>query len=204
MNFMIDKLDWEKMSGLLPVIIQHAETADVLMLGYMNQAALQTTLQTREVTFYSRSKKRLWTKGELSGNKLLLVDIFSDCDQDTLLITATSKGPTCHQGAWTCFGDAPCTDWQFIKSLTNIIQLRTQSDPDKSYTAKLIQQGLHRVAQKVGEESIEVVLASVSESEQAFCEEMADLIFHLLILLQVKNQSLANVVYVLKKRRECG
>jgi phosphoribosyl-ATP pyrophosphohydrolase/phosphoribosyl-AMP cyclohydrolase len=197
---MLNKLDWEKMNGLLPVIIQDAKTLAVLMLGYMNQEALQQTLETKWVTFYSRSKNRLWVKGETSGNKLQLIDITPDCDNDTLLIHATPTGVVCHQGTTTCFGESPTMPTDFIHQLEMVIAKRKQQRPQNSYTTTLFEAGLSRITQKVGEEAIEVVLAAIEKNDEEFCGEVADLIFHLLVLLNQRDLQFSNIIDVMKKR----
>lgn len=199
-EFNIEILAWEKMQGLLPVIVQHAKTSAVLMLGYMNKEALETTLATNYLTFYSRSKKRLWQKGETSGNKLKLIKIIPDCDQDTLLIIAEPLGPVCHQGTATCFGASPETDWQFIRDLEILIQERELLKPKDSYTTQLFDSGIDKIAQKVGEEAVEVVIAAIKQSDQAVCNEAADLLFHLLVLLRARKMEIADVINVLKTR----
>ncbi len=199
----IKNLAWEKMDGLLPAIVQDAKTNAVLMLGYMNQEALQKTIDTKWVTFFSRSKNQLWVKGETSGNKLKLVTIKPDCDQDTLLITVDPIGPTCHKGSTTCFGDvdqSTQTDWQFLQSLETTIAERQQSASEKSYTAKLFAAGVSRIAQKVGEEGVEVAMAAIEKDADGLCNEIADLWFHVLILLRARDLSMSHVVAVLKHR----
>jgi len=193
-------LAWEKMGGLIPAIVQDAQTSAVLMLGYMNQAALQQTLETQWVTFYSRSKQRLWVKGEESGHQLRLVDIVSDCDQDALLVLANPTGPVCHTGDATCFAKARPTDWAFIQQLERVIAEREQSRTNGSYVASLFDAGTRKIAQKVGEEGVEVALAAVDEDKTAFCAEAADLLFHLLILLMARQVTITQVVEVLKAR----
>lgn len=196
------ELAWEKMQGLLPAIVQDAKTNTVLMLGYMNQAALEQTLTTQWVTFYSRSKQRLWTKGEVSGNKLQLVDIDADCDQDTLLIRANPIGPVCHTGTAACFKNTKISDWDFIKNLENVIAARQQLFSENSYTSKLFAKGISRIAQKVGEEGVEVVLAAIEKDDQGLCDEAADLIFHLLVLLRARDLSISDVIATLKSRQQ--
>jgi len=200
MNLITTKLAFEKSHGLIPVIVQNSETGSVLMLGYMNQEALHKTIETKWVTFFSRSKKTLWTKGETSGNKLELVNIFPDCDNDTLLIFAKPTGPICHKGTNTCFADNNETDWSFIQNLEKVIQDRDQTRPKNSYTASLLNLGISSIAQKVGEEAIEVVLAAVEKNDEHFIEEVADLLFHILVLLRAKNMSISKVIDVLKER----
>lgn len=197
----LGELAWEKMQGLLPAIVQDAKTNTVLMLGYMNQAALEQTLTTQWVTFYSRSKQRLWTKGEISGNKLQLIDINADCDQDTLLIRANPTGPVCHTGTPTCFKNTKISDWGFIKNLENVIANRQQSFSENSYTSQLFARGISRIAQKVGEEGVEVVLAAIEKDDQGLCDEAADLIFHLLVLLRARDLSISDVIATLKSRQ---
>ncbi len=200
MKFNIQDLAWDKMRDLIPAVVQDAKTQSVLMLAYMNQEALQETIKTKWVTFYSRSKNKLWTKGETSGNKLALVDIKTDCDKDTLLIHANPVGPVCHTGVTTCFGEIDQSDLSFIHDLEATIQEREQLRPDGSYTTSLFNAGISRMAQKVGEEGVEVALAAVEKSNIKLCEEVADLFFHVLVLLRAKNLSFGNVIKVLKER----
>jgi phosphoribosyl-ATP pyrophosphohydrolase/phosphoribosyl-AMP cyclohydrolase len=188
------------MGELIPAIIQDATSGMVLMLGYMNQAALQKTLETQWVTFYSRSKNRLWMKGEESGNKLQLVHIAVDCDQDTLLIHANPTGPVCHTGDATCFHDAPKTDWDFVQQLERVIATREQSRDKNSYVASLFNAGTSKIAQKVGEEAVEVALAALDKDDEGFCGEAADLLFHLLILLKARQVDISRVISVLRER----
>lgn len=200
--FNINELNWEKMNGLLPAIVQDVNTNSVLMLGYMNQEALQKTIESKQVTFFSRSKNCLWTKGETSGNTLELINIFADCDKDTLLVHAIPKGPICHLGSANCFNqENKQTGLSFIEHLEKIIQERDNSRPKNSYTAKLLNSGISRIAQKVGEESIEVVLAAVEKNDEEFCSEAADLLFHLLVLLRAKNLQISDVFKILKERQ---
>ncbi|HVV68431.1 MAG TPA: bifunctional phosphoribosyl-AMP cyclohydrolase/phosphoribosyl-ATP diphosphatase HisIE [Gammaproteobacteria bacterium] len=198
-NFAPDDLAWDKMQGLLPAIVQDVHSGSVLMLGYMNRAALQRTLDTKWVTFFSRSKNALWLKGETSGNKLQLVSITTDCDQDTLLILANPTGPVCHTGSLSCFGEQQ-TDWEFLKQLEATIAARQQQRPENSYTAQLFAAGIKRMAQKVGEEGVEVAIAALAEEDSKFCEEGADLLFHLLVLLRARNLNLAAVIAALRTR----
>lgn len=197
-------LAWDKSGGLLPAVVQDARTARVLMLGYMNREALETTLTQKRVTFFSRSKNRLWTKGETSQHFLELVSIAADCDNDSLLVTAHPIGPTCHTGSQSCFGDAITTldgaGLAFLLQLESIIEHRIASQPSGSYTAKLWAQGLNRMAQKVGEEGVEVTLAGVTGSEQQLISESADLLFHLALLLKSRDLSLRTVIEELEKR----
>jgi len=195
-----DDIDYAKGDGLVPAIVQHAETSQVLMLGYMNREAINATQEESFVTFYSRSKKRLWVKGETSGNTLALVSICIDCDRDTLLVKALPAGSVCHTGTPTCFAsDAPASPG-FLNSLERIIDERKQADPEDSYVARLTAKGLTKIAQKVGEEGVEAALAGVSEDDEALKGEAADLIFHLMMLLRARGLSLADVVSTLEAR----
>ena len=189
--------------GLIPAIIQDSETKTVLMLGYMNAESYQKTLDTKKVTFYSRSKQRLWTKGEESGNFLNLVDIKNDCDNDTLLIQVKPEGPTCHTGLDTCWQETNNQEYGFISKLENTIKVRRENaDSEKSYVASLFKLGINKIAQKVGEEAIEVVIEAKDDNDNLFLDESADLLFHYLILLQAKGFQLNDVVDVLKKRQK--
>lgn len=193
-------LDWEKGGGLLPAIVQHARSGQVLMLGYMNPASLQHSLDSGKVTFYSRSKQRLWTKGESSGNFMQLVAMQADCDRDTLLVQALPQGPVCHTGTQTCFGDAMQPSLGFLAALEQVVQARKGADPDSSYTAKLYQRGTRRIAQKVGEEGLETALAAVAQGRDELLGEAADLLYHLLVLLSDRDADLNAVVEVLQAR----
>lgn len=187
--------------GLIPAIIQDAKTNKVLMLAYMNEEAFAKTKSTGLVTFYSRSKQRLWTKGEESGNHLELVSIANDCDGDTLLIKAHPKGPTCHTGADTCWKEDNKTEgFPFLSQLQRIIKDRKDNPSDQSYTSSLFQKGINKVAQKVGEEAVELVIEAKDDNAELFVNEAADLMFHYLILLQAKGFDLEDVVDVLEKR----
>ena len=189
--------------GLIPAIIQDSETKTVLMLGYMNAESYQKTLDTKKVTFYSRSKQRLWTKGEESGHFLNLVDIKNDCDNDTLLIQVKPEGPTCHTGSDTCWQETNNQEYGFISKLENTIKVRRENaDSEKSYVASLFKLGINKIAQKVGEEAIEVVIEAKDDNDNLFLDESADLLFHYLILLQAKGFQLNDVVDVLKKRQK--
>lgn len=197
------KLDWEKDGGLLPAIVQHAESGAVLMLGYMNFAALMKTLESGRVTFFSRSRRRLWTKGETSGHYLAVSHVSSDCDGDALLVQAVPEGPVCHTGTPGCFPASMRSDaerLEFLATLEHVIADRIASKPDASYTARLHGEGLRRVAQKVGEEGLELALAAAGGNSQSVIGEAADLVFHLLLALQSRGQSLAAVVAELEKR----
>jgi len=193
-------LDWNKGAGLLPAIVQDANSGQVLMLGYMNLEALQHSLASGRVTFYSRSKQRLWTKGESSGHWLKLVQVQADCDSDTLLVLAQPQGPVCHSGTQTCFGDAIAPTLGFLAQLEQLVQARKGADPESSYTAKLYQKGTRRIAQKVGEEGLETALAAVAEGREELLGEAADLLYHLLVLLSDRGADLNAVVEVLQAR----
>lgn len=193
-------IDWKKNAGLVPVIVQDASTLQVLMLGYMNHAALKKTLRTNKVAFFSRSKQRLWTKGESSKNFLRLVSVAVDCDNDTLLVMARPDGPTCHRGTPSCFGDGGASGVGFLAQLEHTISDRIKSGDKKSYTARLAREGVARVAQKVGEEGVETALAALQPDRQEFAGEAADLLYHLLVLLRVKKMSLADAIAVLAHR----
>lgn len=193
----LGKLAWDKQDGLLPAVVQDAETLRVLMLGYMNREALEMTLACRHVTFFSRSKGRLWTKGERSGHVLKLVSIETDCDADTLLIQAHPQGPTCHLERTSCFPDAPGS---FLGDLDALIAQRERERPVGSYTTKLFEGGIRRIAQKVGEEGMETALAAVAQEDTDLLGESADLIFHLLVLLRARGLSLREVENLLRQR----
>ncbi|MBD0278946.1 MAG: bifunctional phosphoribosyl-AMP cyclohydrolase/phosphoribosyl-ATP diphosphatase HisIE [Flavisolibacter sp.] len=196
------KVDFKKYSdGLVPAIVQDFITQKVLMLGFMNEAAIKKTEETGLVTFYSRSKKRLWTKGEESGNYLLLRQMAVDCDNDTLLIKAEPKGPVCHTGADTCWSERNHKE-DFLYYLEDIIKLRRTSNDETSYVKKLFDKGINKIAQKVGEEAVEVVIEAKDVNRALFLEEAADLLFHYLVLLQAKDCSLQEVVNVLQQRHQ--
>lgn len=193
-------IDFEKYADrLVPVIVQDANTNVVLMLGFMNEEALQKTLDTKQVTFFSRSKQRLWTKGETSNNFLHLVDIKNDCDNDTILIKAKPGGPVCHTGADTCF-DEKNINTSFLTHLENIIQLRKDNGPETSYVNSLFKKGINKIAQKVGEEAVELVIEAKDNDYKKFINEAADLLFHYLILLNAKDHKLNDIIEVLKQR----
>lgn len=187
--------------GLVPAVVQDYNTQKVLMLGFMDEKALKKTEETGLVTFYSRSKKRLWTKGEESGNHLRLKQILVDCDNDTLLIKAEPQGPVCHTGADTCWSERNHKD-DFLYYLEDIIRLRRQSNDETSYVKRLFDKGINKVAQKVGEEAVEMVIESKDVNHELFLNEAADLLFHYLILLQAKDSSLSDVINVLQKRHQ--
>ncbi|BFP43057.1 bifunctional phosphoribosyl-AMP cyclohydrolase/phosphoribosyl-ATP diphosphatase HisIE [Flavobacteriaceae bacterium GF1] len=196
------KIDFQKDGNeLVPAIVQDAKTKAVLMLGYMNEEALQKTQHTKKVTFFSRSKQRLWTKGEESGHFLELVDVKVDCDNDTLLVRANPVGPTCHEGTDTCWGEMNEPSFGFLSQLEEIIASRKENQEDeKSYVASLFRKGINKIAQKVGEEAVETVIEAKDNDEELFLNESADLLFHYLILLQAKGYSLKDVVKVLENR----
>lgn len=194
------KIDFKKYSdGLAPAVIQDFRTHKVLMLGFMNEESLNKTMAEGKVTFYSRSKKRLWTKGEESGHHLLVKEILSDCDNDTLLIKAEPLGPTCHTGADTCWSERNHSD-DFLYYLEDIIELRKKSQDEKSYVRQLFGSGINKIAQKVGEEAVELVIESKDDNEKLFLDEAADLLFHYLVLLNAKGYNLQAVVNVLRGR----
>jgi phosphoribosyl-ATP pyrophosphohydrolase/phosphoribosyl-AMP cyclohydrolase len=197
-------IDFSKSAhGLIPAIIQDSETKSVLMLGYMNAESYQKTLDTKKVTFFSRSKQRLWTKGEESGNFLNLVDIKNDCDKDTLLIQVKPEGPTCHTGSDTCWQESNIQEYGFLSKLEDTIKVRRENaDSEKSYVASLFKLGINKIAQKVGEEAVEVVIEAKDDNDDLFLDESADLLFHYLILLQAKGFILNDVVQVLKNRQK--
>lgn len=196
----VETLDWAKGDGLLPAIIQHWRSGEVLMLGYMNREALAATRASGKVTFFSRSKQRLWTKGESSGNHLLLKSMHADCDADTVLVRAEPIGPTCHRGTPTCFADAPGLPLEFLGRLDALVEQRHADRPEGSYTTRLFEAGMHKIAQKVGEEGVETALAGVVQSDAELLGESADLMFHLLVLLRARGLSLADVVQLLESR----
>jgi phosphoribosyl-ATP pyrophosphohydrolase/phosphoribosyl-AMP cyclohydrolase len=193
----LETLDWSKGDGLLPVVVQDADSLAVLMLGYANAESLALTLATGHMTFYSRSKQRLWTKGESSGNVLAVVAMRVDCDCDTLLVSARPAGPTCHTGSESCFPQAP---GNFLGHLDALVREREQQRPAKSYTTALFEQGVRRIAQKVGEEGVETALAGVVQDDAALLGESADLLFHLTVLLRARGLSLQDAVEVLVAR----
>ena len=196
-------IDIKSAHGLIPAIIQDSETKNVLMLGYMNEESLQKTIETGKVTFFSRSKQRLWTKGEESGNFLNLVSIKNDCDGDTLLIQAKPVGPTCHTGLDTCWQEPNNQEYGFLSKLENTIKTRRKNaDSEKSYVASLFEKGINKIAQKVGEEAVEVVIEAKDNNDELFKGEAADLLFHLLVLFAEKNISLNEVLAVLKERHK--
>lgn len=197
----INTIDFNKSAdGLIPAVVQDNATLQVLMLGYMNKEALEATIKTKKVTFFSRSKQRLWVKGETSENYLLLDDIFIDCDEDTILIMATPCGPTCHTGTVSCFAEQALPALSHIGMVDKVIQDRIANPTENSYTHKLISRGLNKVAQKVGEEAVEVVIAALAETREEYLGEFTDLIYHSLVLLHAQGMSLADVAEVIAER----
>ena len=198
----IKAIDFSKEDGFVPAIIQDNNTGKVLMLGYMNEAALEQTLDSGKVTFFSRSKQRLWTKGETSENFLNLVSISPDCDQDALLVKVNPEGPTCHLGDDTCWEESNENNLQFLGHLTEVIKERRQKSPEESYVARLFSKGINKVAQKVGEEAVEVVIEAKDSDDNLFLNESADLLFHYMMLLEAKGFTLNDVISVLKERHK--
>ncbi|MDR3267417.1 MAG: bifunctional phosphoribosyl-AMP cyclohydrolase/phosphoribosyl-ATP diphosphatase HisIE [Tannerella sp.] len=196
------KLDFKKMDGLIPVIVQDAQTNVVLMLGFMNEEAYNQTVETKKVTFYSRTKQRLWTKGETSGNFLNVVKILADCDDDTLLIKANPVGPACHTGADTCFGEENRDGIYFLQYLQDFITKRYKEKPEGSYTTSLFEKGVNRMAQKVGEEAVETVIEATNGTDDQLIYEASDLIYHLIVLLTSKGFSMNDIAKELKKRHK--
>jgi phosphoribosyl-AMP cyclohydrolase / phosphoribosyl-ATP pyrophosphohydrolase len=190
-------VDWQKQGGLIPAVVQDAATLRVLMVGWMDREAFDRTVSTRQATFYSRSRQRLWTKGESSGNVLDVVDVQLDCDSDTLLVLAHPRGPTCHLARESCFPDAP---GDFVAHLDRLVARRAAERPVGSYTTRLLDGGVRRVAQKVGEEGVETALAAVVQDDASLAGEAADLLYHLLVLLRARDMALADVVEVLRRR----
>lgn len=195
-----DSLAWDRMDGMIPAIVQDAASGEVRMLGYMNRDSLDATIATGFVTFFSRSRDSLWRKGETSGNTLALVSIARDCDGDALLVIATPNGPTCHNGTTSCFGDNQATGTGFIAELERILIARAKVDPATSYTARLLGEGIKRIAQKVGEEGVETALAGVAGDDAEVASEAADLVYHLTLLLKARGLSWAPVIDELRRR----
>lgn len=196
------EIDFDKMDGLVPAIIQDNITRRVLMLGFMNKEAYEKTLELGKVTFYSRTKKRLWTKGEESGNFLNVVEILNDCDHDTLLIKAHPVGPTCHTGADTCWFEDNCSDINFLSYLQDFISVRHKDMPEGSYTTSLFKSGVNRMAQKVGEEAIETVIEATNGTDDRLIYEASDLIYHLIVLLTSKGHRIEELAAELRKRHK--
>jgi len=196
----ISAINFAKSGGLVPAIVQHARTRQVLMLGYMNAEAVRQTIETGHVTFFSRSKDRLWVKGETSGNTLSLVSVRVDCDRDALLVEAEPAGPVCHLGTTGCFDDGEAPGVGFLEALASIVHARREADPKDSYVARLLASGPLKAAQKVGEEGVEVALAAAAQDDAALTEEAADLVFHLLVALESRGIALSDVVETLRAR----
>ena len=196
------KLDFEKMGGLIPAIVQDNDTNKVLMLGFMNEEAYEKTMQTGKVTFFSRTRNCLWTKGETSGNVLKVISVLVDCDNDTLLVKAHPTGPVCHTGADTCFGEKNEEAIMFLKYLQNFIERRRQEMPEGSYTTSLFMKGINRMAQKVGEEAVETVLEATNGTDDRLIYEASDLIYHLIVLLTSKGMRIEDLAKELKKRHK--
>ncbi len=196
------RLDFDKFNGLVPAIIQDARTHVVLMLGFMNKEAYEKTQSEKLVTFYSRTRNRLWTKGEESGNFLDVVDIKEDCDSDTILIKVIPRGPVCHTGNDTCFNEINTSAIDFLKYLQDLIENRKKELPEGSYTTKLFNAGINKIAQKVGEEAVELVIEAKDNDDGLFLNEAADLVFHLLVLLSAKNYRIEDVIKLLEKRHK--
>lgn len=201
---LVDRIDWDKVEGLVPAIVQDFQSSQVLMMGYMNPDALEKTLETEQVTFFSRTKSRLWTKGETSGNVLQLKNISLDCDNDTLLVLVDPIGPTCHTGTTTCFDadQQEASQLVWLHQLESLLAARKDADPDSSYTASLYARGTKRISQKVGEEGVEVALAATSGDKAELVCESADLIYHLIVLLQDQGLSMNDVINKLKERHK--
>ncbi|QBG35325.1 bifunctional phosphoribosyl-AMP cyclohydrolase/phosphoribosyl-ATP diphosphatase HisIE [Litorilituus sediminis] len=198
----INELAWQKMDNLIPAIIQHAGTGAILMQGFMSQDSLMATLTSGKATFYSRSKQDLWIKGETSGNFLNVKQVLTDCDKDSLLIACQPIGPTCHLGTESCFPEQKLSQQNFLSELEQVIASRKSDAPEDSYTAQLFSRGTTKIAQKVGEEGVEVALAAVAETKQDLLGECADLFYHTLVLLQDKNIELSEVMAVLQQRHQ--
>ncbi len=201
-NNEIIKVTFDTQTALAPAIIQDAQTKNVLMLGYMNRESLQKTLDTKLVTFYSRSRKTLWTKGETSGNFLHLSGIKSDCDNDTLLVQVLPNGPVCHLGTDSCWGEDNDLQFGFLSELEEVITDRRENPTDKSYTASLFKKGINKIAQKVGEEAVEVIIEAKDQNDDLFLNESADLVFHFLVLLQAKGYRFKDVLEILRERHK--
>jgi phosphoribosyl-ATP pyrophosphohydrolase/phosphoribosyl-AMP cyclohydrolase len=198
----MDSLAWDKVEQLMPCVVQNIHSGEVQMLGYMNLDALKKTIETNKVTFFSRTKQRLWTKGETSGNTLNLVKLTVDCDQDSLLAQVVPIGPTCHLGHSTCWNEADTPSLSFLHQLEQLLAERKTADPESSYTAKLYAKGVKRIAQKVGEEGVETALAATAGDMEELRNESADLLYHLIVLLQANNLSLNDAIDVLQQRHK--
>lgn len=197
-----ESLAWEKMGGLLPAVVQDADTGQLLMLAYMNRVALAATLSSGKATFWSRSKQRLWQKGETSGNSLAVRSVTPDCDGDALLVRAVPAGPACHRGTTSCFGDGEAEGPGFLATLARIVADRSAADPKDSYTARLLAEGPQRIAQKIGEEGVELALAAVARDTEGCVEETADLLYHLTVLMTARGYGWDEVTAVLKARHK--
>ncbi|MBT4760578.1 MAG: bifunctional phosphoribosyl-AMP cyclohydrolase/phosphoribosyl-ATP diphosphatase HisIE [Bdellovibrionaceae bacterium] len=202
LKFDLQNVDWEKVDQLLPVVVQDSSTLQVLMLGYMSPEALEKTLELNKITFWSRTKKRLWTKGESSGNALILESLVLDCDSDTLLATVSPIGPTCHLETTSCFGADIAPGIGFLAKLNNLIIDRYEKKPKDSYTTHLFNKGLDKIAQKVGEEAVETVIASKNKNDEEFIGEVSDLIFHLFVLLKSRDIKLSQILGCLRGRHK--
>ncbi len=198
----IIKPDFDKLNGIIPAVIQDAHTNKILMVGFMNKEAYEKTIEEKLVTFYSRTRKRLWTKGEESGNFLDVVEILADCDNDTVLVKALPRGPVCHTGADTCFFETNTNAEYFLEYLQDLIESRKKNLPEGSYTTKLFKAGINKIAQKVGEEAVELVIEAKDNNDELFLNEAADLVFHFMVLLSAKNYRLNDVIKVLEKRHK--
>jgi phosphoribosyl-ATP pyrophosphohydrolase/phosphoribosyl-AMP cyclohydrolase len=196
------ELDFSKENGLVPAVIQDADTRKVLMLGFMNEEAYQKTIGKKLVTFYSRTRKRLWTKGEESGNYLDVVEIRADCDHDTLLVKARPRGPVCHTGNYTCFEEDNVSGIEFLDYLQKFIRKRREEMPEDSYTTRLFQNGINKMAQKVGEEAVELIIEAMNDNAELFLNEASDLMYHLIVLLAAKGLDLDDIARVLKSRHK--
>ncbi|WP_129793125.1 bifunctional phosphoribosyl-AMP cyclohydrolase/phosphoribosyl-ATP diphosphatase HisIE [Sphingosinicella sp. CPCC 101087] len=196
----LDRLDWAKMDGLLPALVQDASTLQALMLGYMDRAALEATLRDGFATFYSRSKQRLWQKGETSGNRLAVKAVLADCDADALLVLAVPAGPTCHLGTASCFGEETAPGLGWLGQLARIVDHRSAADPQESYTARLLDEGPVRIAQKIGEEGVELALAGAAGDRDACIAEAADLVFHMTVLMQSRGFGWEDLTEELRRR----
>ena len=198
----IIKPDFDKLNGIIPAVIQDAHTNKILMVGFMNKEAYEKTIEEKLVTFYSRTRKRLWTKGEESGNFLDVVEILADCDNDTVLVKALPRGPVCHTGADTCFFETNTNAEYFLEYLQDLIESRKKNLPEGSYTTKLFKAGINKIAQKVGEEAVELVIEAKDNNDELFLNEAADLVFHFMVLLSAKYYRLNDVIKVLEKRHK--
>ena len=198
----LEALAWEKMDGLLPAAVQDRRSGRLLMLGYMNREALGVTLETGLATFYSRSKQRLWTKGETSGNRLRVTAVHEDCDADALLVLADPEGPTCHLGSESCFGEGGGQGPGWLATLSRIVAARNSAGEESSYTVRLLGEGPARIAQKIGEEGVEVALAAVTRDAEGCAEETADLLYHLAVLMEARGFGWDDVVAILRRRHE--